>query len=136
MDQAEASRFWAVILGSVGFALGLAAAFVLIIVVAPTTPDDLPVSASWIFGFALGIPLALVMCLLSAVGALAGSYGVRNTTLGAAGGSIVGGGLGVALVAGVGFSLPPVLLFAIGAVVQTLILTFVYRSAPSPRTRR
>lgn len=136
MDEAEAPKAWVVIIGSVGFALGLAAAFVLIIVILPTTPDDLPVSASWIYGFSFGIPLALVMCLLSAIGALAGSYGARNATLGVALGSLAGAGLGIALVAGVGFSLPAIALFAIGAIVQSLILSFVYRAVPSPRARK
>jgi hypothetical protein len=116
--------------------LALATTFVLIFVIAPRAASGLPLSVSWIFGLSFAIPLALIMCLLSAVGGLGGSYGPGSGASGVAVGSLVGGGLGVALIAGVGTSVPAIVFFAIGAVVQRLILIFVYRSAASPPARR
>ncbi len=115
--------------------MALATTFVLIFVIAPRTASGLPLSVSWIFGLSFAIPLALIMCLLSAIGGLAGSYGPSNGASGVAVGSLVGGGLGVALIAGVGTSVPAIVFFAIGAVVQAMVLTFAHRAVRSPRAQ-
>lgn len=117
---------WIVLVSSACAGLVLAALYVLLFVVVPTTEEDLPASVSWIFGVAFTVPLALTLCILSAAGGIAGYLATRRSVVGVAIGSLMGGGVAVALVAGVGFSVASVAFFGVSTIAQSAILVVAY----------
>lgn len=124
-----APKVWVLFLLSACAGLVVAALYVLVFVVVPTA--GLPASGTWIFGAVFAVPVALLLCLSSALGALVGHVVSERSTGGVVVGSLIGGGLGVALIAGVGFAPAGIAFFAVAAVVQSVILAIAYRSTRS-----
>lgn len=124
-----APKAWVLFLLSACAGLVVAALYVVVFVVVPTA--GLPTSVTWIFGAAFTVPLALLLCLSSALGALVGHVVSERSTVGVVVGGLIGGGLGVALIAGVGFAPAGIAFFAVAAVVQSVVLAIAYWSTRS-----
>ena len=103
-----------------GVAVGIF--YVIVYVVAKTGTDDLPLSISLGYAALFAIPMGVALSIAGALGAMiarlsSGSY--RPLVIGV--GSVIGGGLVTALIAGTGISTAGILYFAMAALGQAVV---------------